>query len=296
MVSNSSIFMPRAVILSLLFHALVLLLMSFYFTLTPQPEVFPAIRISFTRNSFPDGGLKNTPEAGKSDTKVSEPVLLEPRDVLTPVQEIPVSPEPPVPVPSVPEVSVPEASIPELSAPEQPVLEQSVPEQPVPEPSVLEPVVPEETIIQETPPRSEAAQVAEPVRTSSAAQISTASQTAEPVQTSGTAQAASGEPGADSEDQSELQWEGAPAVRRYVPDPDFRIPLNVHLPDVIEVSFSVKYDGTVRVGSIKPPTGSLSLDSQIRQYVNDFLFESFDRSEADRKGLLRLNLRGQEAG
>ncbi|MDC7239338.1 MAG: hypothetical protein PQJ50_03155, partial [Spirochaetales bacterium] len=116
-----------------------------------------------------------------------------------------------------------------------------------------------------------------------------------PVSTGGAAEGGISD-GTQGGDHPELSWEGGNAFVSYIPEPDFNIPYGTNPPEVITVSFSVYSDGTVYSVRVLPPTGYPALDSEIRRYVTSFLFESFDPSEEDKRGLLRLNLKAGGGG
>lgn len=284
--SDSSIFMTRAVFLSLLFHVFVLSLMSFFLTLNPPAEVFPKIKVYFTA-SAPDVSGSESQNITVQEEPVAETVRKAVKEVVSAVENL---------IPSKAEIPVVE------KIEEQPLSEDLNYEQLIPLPQNTAdqkagPIMQESTQNMVQPEEVADPQVEsfpdseEQINSSEAVVLD--GETGEIVETPGT----NNDSAAGSRDSADLEWTGGPAVLRTVPEPNFQLPYNAILPDTIMISFRVQSDGTVRLIKILPPgSGHVNLDQQIRTYVNSFIFDSFDSSEEDKIGLLRLSLRERGGG
>jgi hypothetical protein len=275
---DSSIFLTRAVFLSLLLHGFVLFLMSFFLTLNPPAEVFPKIKVYF---SAP------TPELSGSETNITAPEQPVAETVRKVVKEV---------------VSAMENSVPSILKQETPHAEEAVvlPITDSPSFEKAEPELQEQSAFaEETEMQESSAQLAEQVVISDPevasinVEVDVDAEAGEQLETPGI----NSDIAAGSSDNADLEWQGGAAVLRSVPDPSFQLPYNAILPDIIMISFIVQSDGTVRSIKILPPgSGHVNLDQQIRTYVNSFIFDPFAASEEEKKGLLRLSLRERGGG
>lgn len=275
---DSSIFMTRAVFLSLLLHGLVLFLMSLFLTLNPPAEVFPQIKIYFSTQA---------PESSGSETNITPPEQAVAETVKKVVKDV---------------VSAIENSVPSISKQEDPRTEEAV-VLPITESPSLEKVEPQEyeppayvdeTEIQESSARlAEGLDISDPEMESINIEAEAEAEAGEQLESPGI----NSEIAAGSSDKADLEWLGGAAILRSVPDPSFQLPYNAILPDIIMISFIVQSDGTVRSIKILPPgSGHVNLDQQIRTYVNSFIFDPFAASEEEKRGLLRLSLRERGGG
>ena len=284
--------MTKAVALSALLHLFVLLLMNFFLYELPVAEVFPVIRVQLAP-LIPAGGGSDAAVVSMSEALVDEqpsPVV-PPRETASPEPsrqpERPVpaaeleTPDEPVYIPAGNPVQTPAAVLEHMPVEEDVPVEEGMPEEaPAETPDISTPdVIAEEDSVQPDTP-SGAAAVAE--------QYSESTVQAAREESSGSDQAVIASDGGVLPD---VRWEGGAAFARYVPEPDFNIPIGSNPPDVISVSFRVASDGTVVSANVLTYTGSLALDSEIRRYVTSFLFESFDSGDDVKNGVLTLTLK-----
>lgn len=296
MVLDSSLYMTRAVFLSLLFHIMILIILAYFLSLRPSEAIRGSVKVYLGSSA---SGMTDSDDNSleESQTKEYRQENVEHTGVMkektNPLAKDKAA-EPDVFITADP-------SLPLQSEKSESVISESVIK------STVEPVL--ESIHISSNEISPAEQISDTAHGEAKVSMEgrelseTPSDSTEiggsedPVQTGSELIVDKGmDKGTLKNDAANLEWDGGAAYLRVLPDPNLSIPYNTMLPDLITITFRVQPDGTVRSIRILPPgSGHINLDQQIRAYVNSLIFDPFD-DENEKSGLLRLNLRESGEG